>query len=456
MTGDVQPDVDVVIIGGGPAGAALGTLLAREGVRTLIIERDVHPREHVGESLVPASNFVLKELGFLPKMEELGFVHKRGVGWTAPRSRPWKFVAITSSDFPLPGAPQPWSYNVERHLFDMSLLRHAHEAGAKVLQGVNVQRVLFEGDRAVGVRASAGDGWDRDLRARVVVDASGRRSLLGNHLRLKRKDTNLNQFCVWSWFTGMEPHPPGYEGHVFFHFLGLEKAWVWDIPMQNGVTSVGLVTSKEDFQTSGASHEEFFDSLAGRNLTLRQAVAGATRIRPWWVEGDYSYSMDRVAGPGWLMVGDAHRFVDPIFSSGLDAALHSAVFARDAILPVVRGAPDGPALDSYARAITAGVDIWYEITDLFYRLQALFTRFAFHPDWRRDMALVIQGNLYDQDQQARAQRLIDAMRADYDMILADPNNLLRPWAMDPTRSGAEATKSGARGSAVAVEPRAAP
>ena len=103
------------------------------------------------------------------------------------------------------------------------LVRRAHEAGAKVLQGVNVQRVLFEEDRAVGVRAVVADGWDRELRAPFVVDASGRRCLIGSQLGLKRRDGVYRQFCLWSWFRGLEPHPPGTEGMVFFHFLGLER-----------------------------------------------------------------------------------------------------------------------------------------------------------------------------------------------------------------------------------------
>ena len=126
----------------------------------------------MGESLTGSVNVVLNEIGFLQKVEDAGFVHKHGVGWTAPRARLGNFIAIPLAEFPLPDAIHPYSYNVERDDFDAMLLRHAHELGAKVLQGVNVNEVLFEGDRAVGVRASATDGWTRDLRAPVVVDAS--------------------------------------------------------------------------------------------------------------------------------------------------------------------------------------------------------------------------------------------------------------------------------------------
>jgi flavin-dependent dehydrogenase len=427
-------DADVIVIGGGPAGATLACLMASEGHRVLVFERDIHPRDHVGESLTPSNNFVLHRIGFLPKMERAGFVHKEGVGWTAPRSPIWKFVAIRTSDFPAPGAPQTYSYNVERDEFDTLLFRHAHELGANVFEGVNVRHVLFDGERAVGVRAAAGDGWERDLFARVVVDASGRRCLLAKQLRMKTKDADFNQYSIWSWFRNVAPHPPGHEGMVFFHFLGLERAWAWHIPLRNGVSSIGVVTDKTDFQKSGKSPDEFFDSLVARNRTFVHVMRGAERIRPWWIEADYSYQMERVAGPGWVLVGDAFRFVDPIFSSGVDVALYSASFAHQAILESWANGSEERSFSDYERRVSDGVDVWYETTALFYQLQQLFGRFALQRDHRPDVARALQGNPYDPANQARARRLLADMRAAYEEIISDPQNLLRPGALDPVRT----------------------
>jgi FADH2 O2-dependent halogenase len=437
---DPSDDADVIIIGGGPAGATLGCLFAQSGHNALILEADVHPRDHVGESMVPANNFVFHRIGFLPKMENAGFVHKGGVGWTAPRSPLWKFVAIRTSDFPAPGAVQKYSYNVERDWFDTLLLRHAHELGANVLEGAKVRSVLFDGDRAVGVRVELTPGWERDLSARVVVDATGRRCLLARQLGLKQKDAEFNQYCIWSWFRGVEDPPAGYEGFVFFHFLGLERAWGWQIPLRDGVCSVGVVTDKADFQKSGRAPEEFFDSLVRRNRTFEHAMRAAERTRPWWIDADYSYEMERITGSGWLLIGDAFRFVDPIFSSGVDVALNSAAFAHEAILRSWTDGDEQSAFDEYARKITAGVDVWYETTQLFYRLQQLFGRFAIDPRYREDIARSLQGNHYTPVNQERAHRLLGAMREAYEQVMADPDNLLRPGALE-----AAAVEAGAGG-----------
>lgn len=424
-----NPEFDVIIIGGGPAGATLGSLLGQHGRRALILERDIHPRDHVGESLTPSTNPIFERIGFLEKIEDAGFIRKPGACWTAPRGPAGKFVTIRLGEFPPPGASQLYTYNVERDAFDALLLRHARDSGAQVLQGVSAQQVLFEDGRAVGVRARAGQGWERDLTARVVVDASGRRCVLSKQLGLRRKDREFNQFAIFSWFRGVEPNPPGYEGFLFLHFLGLERAWAWTIPMRNGVTSVGVVTDKADFQKSGRSHEEFFDSLVGRNRSFRHAMRDAERIRPWWVEGDYSYSMETLVGDGWLLIGDALRFVDPIFSTGVDVAAYSAAYAFEAIQASLAGGDEGEAFRAYEGRVSDGVEAWYDLIALFYRLQNLFTVYAVKSRFREKVVRILQGNLYNPESLARAREIISLMEESSRKIEEDPSNLLRPGAL---------------------------
>jgi flavin-dependent dehydrogenase len=426
-------DADVIIIGGGPAGATLGTLLGQNGHRSIIIEKDIHPRDHVGESLVPSTNLVFDRIGFLDKLNDAGFVPKPGTGWNGPRSPIWKFVEIPLFEIPLEGNPQPWTFHVERDAMDTMLLRHAHDAGAKVLQGVKVTDVLFENDRAVGVRAQAADGWERDLRSKVVVDATGRRCMLASRLKIKRKDRNFNQFCIYSWFTNVKRPPERLYGWGLFYFIGMNQAWGWQFPLRAGRESVGVVVDKEDFQKSGMDPDEFFFSLVKRSKQFSYVMQDAERIRPYWIEGDYSYKVDRYSGPGWLMIGDALRFVDPIFSSGVDVALFSALYAFEAIEESFRTGNEQKVFDGFHDRINTGVDSWYDMISMFYKLQNLLTLYAVDKNWRPYLIRALQGAPYNEARVANNMALQGAMEESYRRIMSDPSNLLRPWAMDPEK-----------------------
>jgi flavin-dependent dehydrogenase len=433
-----QPELDAVIIGGGPAGSALGTYLAKAGRKVVILEKDIHPRDHVGESLVPSTNMVFQELGIFDKIKEAGFVPKPGSAWNSPRSALWKFIEVWLFSVDMPGNQQPFTFHVERDVLDTMLLRHAHDSGAKVLQGVKATDVLFEDGRAVGVRAQAMDGWDRDLRARVVVDASGRRCFLASQLGLKKKDPNFNQFCVYTWYTGVKPPPDRLVGFGLFYFLGLPKAWGWQFQLRDDKWSIGVVADKADFQRTGKDYGEYFDSMVRRNRTFTYAMKDAERIRPWWVEGDYSYKVDRFAGPGWLLAGDALRFVDPIFSSGVDVALYSAKYASEALEESWSTGDEAAAFARFEDRVTKGVDVWYDMIEAFYRLQNLLSWFAVRKRWREKLTGALQGNPYDPVTQERSRILLDAMNESYDRVMKDPNNLLRPWSFDDIlRKGTE-------------------
>jgi 1H-pyrrole-2-carbonyl-[peptidyl-carrier protein] chlorinase len=430
-------EADVIIVGGGPAGSALGTLLSREGLKVFLIEKDIHPRDHVGESLTPSVNIVLEKLGLLDKLNDAGFVHKPGTCWTSPRAKIGTFLRVPLFEFPI-GVAQPWTYQVERDHFDSILLRHAHDNGVKVVQGVKVVKVLFEGERAVGVRAQVVEGFEQDLHAKLVVDATGRRALLANQLSMKRKDPKFNQFAIYSWFRGVEPEPPGFEGYGFFYFVGLDRAWGWHFPFRHGLCSIGVVTDKQDFTKSGKSHEEFFASLVNRNRTFRYVMRNAERVRPWWIEGDYSYKVERFYGDGWMLVGDSLRFVDPIFSSGVDVALYSADYAFDAIKSIFAGADPEVTLKEYQGRVTEGIDVWYDMIDQFYRHPHVVSRYVTSRRWRETIIRTLQGNPYAPDSQQRARELLEAMKATSDLAFSDPSNLLRPGAIDEVLAGPDA------------------
>ena len=424
MTGDeLQLDAKVLVIGGGPAGATIGAYLARGGHDTVLIERDIHPREHVGESFVPSTNKMLEEIGFFPKMDELGFIRKPGATWTSYRGRPGAEAKITFADVPQPEIKQDFSYHVDRGKFDAYLLRHAADQGVKVIQGVNVLRVLFDEDgRACGARVRM-LGREFDLRAKYVVDASGRRGLLGRQLGLMEKDQIFNQFAIYSWFKGVVPPVGESWDYIHIHFLPVQRGWVWQIPITEEIASVGVVVEKEVFSKSGKDHEGFFNELIGRSVNTSQLMQNAERVRPLFVEGDYSYKMDRFAGPGWLLIGDACRFVDPIFSSGVSVAMNSARFAFRAIDSVEKGEKtEEEAFASYNDTVGEGVAIWYEWIKIYYKLQHLFTRLGKDKNNLKQMQQLLQGEVFDRS----AVDILDRLKEAVKTIEETEGHLLKP------------------------------
>jgi FADH2 O2-dependent halogenase len=213
---------DIFIIGGGPAGSMLGSYLSMAGISNTIFESAIHPRPHVGESMVTATTRVFKEIGFLEVMEREGFIKKFGASWHPPTST--GEFAIEFGEFPQEGIDQDYTYHVDRRKFDLLLLKHAEGLGSKIYQGVQVTKVLFEDTRATGVRVRIAD-QEIDLNCKIVVDASGRNTLLGRQLGLKLKDPIFDQYAVHAWFENVEKGVGHTEDFIHVYFLPVERGW---------------------------------------------------------------------------------------------------------------------------------------------------------------------------------------------------------------------------------------
>jgi 1H-pyrrole-2-carbonyl-[peptidyl-carrier protein] chlorinase len=433
-------DFDVGIIGGGPAGAAMGCYLAKAGVSCAIFERELFPRPHVGESFVPSSTRIFKELDFLRVMEAHKFPRKYGATWTAsPQVRPysmdWKGVAadcqpaagisaesradIRFEERAQPGVDQPYTYHVDRGRFDLALLQHANEAGAQVCEGLDVKRVDFR------------DGGDPDIvmmlgpreirtRVRLVVDASGRRTLVGSQLKLKIKDPVFDQYALHTWFEGFDRGGVAAESNIHIHFLPLTNTWVWQIPINDSTTSIGVVTQKKNFLGSRQSREAFFWDCLRTREDLWARVERARKVRPLKEEADYSYAMTQFTGDRYLLLGDAARFVDPIFSTGVSIALNSARFAsRDVIAALANGGLSRGAFRTFESTMKRGVKNWYNFITVYYRLNVLFTHFVQSPAHRLDVLKLLQGDVYDEEPPA----VLSLMRQKVDEVEQSPKHM---------------------------------
>jgi flavin-dependent dehydrogenase len=409
-------DFDVGIIGGGPGGAATAAYLARAGLKCVVFEKELFPRPHVGESLVPSSTRVFKEIGFLDKMDQAGFPRKYGAAWTTEGTdmltdhhgwdglEPDCYVDVRFEEREQAGVDRKYTFHVDRGRFDLMLLQHAHEQGATIYEGVRVQNVDFSTHSQPRINFSIA-GKDVSTTVRVVVDASGRRTLLGNQLKLRIQDPYFDQYALHTWFEGFNRHiftkNPSQNDFIFVHFLPITNTWVWQIPITETITSIGVVTQKKNFAKSKEERDAFFWHCLESRPELAAGLRAAKQLRPISEEGNYSYAMKQICGDNFVLVGDAARFVDPIFSTGVSIAMNSARFAsRDIIQAAETGDFSKQSFETYETTLRRGTKNWYEFISVYYRLNLLFTAFIQHPRYRLDVLKLLQGDVYDEEEPA--------------------------------------------------------
>ena len=444
----IKTDFDVAVIGGGPAGSALAAYLAKADVSCVVLEKSVFPRPHVGESLVPASTRVFKELGFLEKMEDYQFPHKYGAVWTSSdRLNQYYDVDwdglnddchadIRFSEREQEGVSQNYTYHVDRGKFDLLLLEHAQEFGAAVHQGVAVKAVDLKETGPVTVHTES-NGQSQSIKAKLLVDASGRQTFLGNKLKIKVRDSVFDQYAIHTWFDGYDRGDSEIADYIHIHFLSMTNTWVWQIPITDSITSFGVVTQKKNFAKSKQDREDFFWECIDTRKDLRDGLRKAEQIRPLSDEGDYSYAMKQICGNRWLLVGDAARFVDPIFSSGVSIALNSARLASFDIISAVE--KDNFTRDSflnYESTMKRGTKNWYDFISVYYRLNVLFTVFIRHPAYRIEILKLLQGDVYDEEQPAVLQKMNEIVN----QVEANPRHVWHKLLGDLTNNSFNPTK----------------
>lgn len=384
---------DVLVAGGGPAGAVTAALVARAGYRVLLVERSPAPEFKVGESLMPASYWTFERLGLLERLRASAFPVKGSVQFFSSDGRaatPFYFEDHDPHESSL-------TWQVLRSDFDAMLLEAAAESGAEIRRGVGVQEVLLEGERAVGAYLKSDSSGRRQVRSRIVVDATGQRALLARQLALLEPDPRLLHASFFTHFQGARRDTGRDAGATLILHTREHRSWFWFIPLPDDRVSVGVVGSVDRLVRGRESvPQAVFDAELDACPALQSRLASARQVRPVMVLRDFSYRVSQMAGAGWVAVGDAAGFIDPIYSTGVFLALKSGEMAADAICEALaRDDLSAATLRSFEPALRRGMGAMRRLVYAFYDPRFSFGRFMnAHPECRGQLVDLLMGNVF--------------------------------------------------------------
>ena len=384
---------DVIVMGGGPAGSSVASMLAREGRQVIVFEKEIFPRHHIGESLMTDTYWSFRRMGLLEKLRDSPFVRKYSVQFAnaaGKESRPFYFFEAVHHESAV-------TWQVTRAKFDELLINHAAEQGAVVHQGALVKQVLFEGDRAVGVEVEMPDGSREQFFAKVVVDATGQMAMLSNKFRWRVRDPKLKKAVLYSYWKNVHREPDLNGGATLVlrteHGSG---GWFWYIPLED-VTSVGIVADP-DYLLKGRGQDlaKIYNEESEKCEPCRRRVAGGERVDKIYSILDYSYRSKHNAGNGFIIIGDAYGFLDPIYSSGVLLALKMAELAADAIHDAFTHNDYSAArLGQYQPKLDRGIESMRKLVYAFYNDSFSFSGFLKkYPDERYHIINLLIGDVF--------------------------------------------------------------
>lgn len=351
---------DVIVIGGGPAGSTAAGLLAKRGHNVLVLDKEKFPRYHIGESLVPGVIPVLRELDAVDLIEAAGATKKYGISllW-GDDPAPWtvRFDEIS---------PHPYAYEVKRAEFDNLMLSNARRLGALVIEEVTVREPIFEGDRCVGARYQRERGDElTEVRAPLVIDTSGQGKVMARHLGGVQWHEDLKNLAAWTYFQGGTRYPGDEAGNIVVE--NRPPGWLWFIPFADGTVSVGFVAPGTEYAATGKTPSEVLHQRIEESREIKRLLAGSVEVSQVRTAKDWSYTAERMGGPGYLIAGDAAAFVDPLFSTGVMLAMRSAQIAAEAGHEILTNPADAEKVtERYEQSYRAFLEVVLSFVRFFY------------------------------------------------------------------------------------------
>jgi flavin-dependent dehydrogenase len=412
---------DAIIIGGGPAGSTAGCLLAKHGCKALVLEKEEFPRFAVGESLMPDTYHPLKRLGMIEKLRNSHFVKKYSVQFVSEEgkeSRPFYFNETHEGE-----SSQTWQ--VLRSEFDEMLLDNASDNGAEVREGVMVRDVLFDGQRATGVKVKTKGGKTEQINATVIVDASGQSSLLAKKLKLRKNLARLKKMSFYAYFKGGIRDSGKDAGVTRLCKIRGGGGWFWYIPLPNDEVSVGVVADPATlFEGRERNPDKILEEEIALQPWIKKRLEPARKDSKTYVVNDFSFRSSRCAGDHWVMAGDAFGFIDPLYASGVYLALKTGEFAADAICNGLKtGDLSGGKLGHWGPKVCGGFEAMRSMVYSFYTPGFFMRDFVkAHPEHTKHLINLLIGEIFEEENYAIFDNLKNYCELEEAIPLDDPDS----------------------------------
>ncbi|WP_146517553.1 NAD(P)/FAD-dependent oxidoreductase [Rubripirellula amarantea] len=392
----MKSSYDVVVVGGGPAGASAAAIVAQGGLSTLLIERDAMPRFHVGESLMPETYWPLQRLGLNDRVRTSGWQAKKSVQFVThngKESEPFFFRQHDNRECST-------TWQVERSEFDKMIFDRAAELGADAFDRTRLLDVHFDDSgAATGVSVRDANGEVHEIESKVVIDGTGQQSFIANKLGVKEINPDLKKAAIWTYYQGAVRGEGDNEGATIILQTEGKNSWFWFIPLSRGITSIGCVGDNDYMLKGRGKPEQVYAEELARCPGLQSRLANATQLGELKTTKEFSYMAKKTAGDGWVLVGDAFGFIDPVYSSGVYFALEMGVRAGDAVIEgFKKNDLSADQLGCWTESFREGANWVRKLVHAFYNKEFSIGRFMKeHPEHRGNVTDLLIGRVFHEE-----------------------------------------------------------